>query len=67
MGTLAASLAEREPQRPRTEFGVVLLKLTKLILSDNIEVCITTCEGSMEPHKIVCVKWPVLLSPQLTG
>ena len=67
MRTLAASLAEREPRRPRTEFGVDSLKLTKLTLSDDIEAFMTTFERSMEAHEIERVKWPVLLAPQLTG
>ena len=67
MRTLAASLAEREPRRPRTEFGVDSLKLTKLTLSDNIEAFMMTFERSMEAHEIERVKWLVLLAPQLTG
>ena len=67
MRTLAASLAEWEPRRPRTEFGVDSLKLTKLTLSDDIEAFMTTFKRSMEAHKIECAKWPVLLAPQLTG
>ena len=67
MRTLTASLAEREPRRPRTEFGVDLLKLTKLTLSDDIEAFMTTFERSTEAHEIERVKWLVLLAPQLTG
>ena len=67
MRTLAASLAEREPQRLRTEFGVDSLKLTKLTLSDDIEAFMTMFERSMEAHEIECTKWLVLLAPQLTG
>ena len=37
MRTLVATLAKREPRRPRTEFGIDSPKLTKLTLSDDIE------------------------------
>ena len=67
MGTIATSLAERKPQRPRHEFGVDSLKLTKLTLSGDIEAFMTTFERSMEAHDIERGKWPVLLGPQLTG
>ena len=67
MRTIAASLAEREPQRPRHEFRVGSLKLTKLTLLDDIEAFMTTFERPMEAHKIERRKWPVLLGPQLTG
>ena len=43
------------------------MKLTKLTLSDDIEAFMTTFERSMEAHKIVRGKWPVLLAPQLIG
>ena len=64
---IATSLAEREPRRPRHEFRVDSLKLTKLTLSDDIEALMTIFERLMEAHEIECGKWPVLLSPQLTG
>ena len=67
MRTLINTLAEREPRRPRADLGVDLLKLTKLTLSDDIEVFMTTFERSMEAHKIARGKWPMLLAPQLTG
>ena len=44
-----------------------MLKLTKLTLSDDIEVFMTTFERSMEAHEIEHAKWPVLLASQLTG
>ena len=67
MRTLVATLAEREPQRSRTEFGIDFPKLTKLTLLDDIEAFMTTFEKSMEAHEIELTKWPVLLVPQLTG
>ena len=67
MRTLVATLAEREPRRPRTEFGIDSPELTKLTLSDDIEAFMTTFERSMEAHEIERTKWPVLLAPQLTG
>ena len=66
MRNLIATLAERKPQRLRTDFGLDSLKLTKLTLSDDIEAFMTTFERSMEAHKIERVKWPVLLTQQLT-
>ena len=56
MRKLAAHLAECEPRRPRTEFGVDLLKLTKLTLSDDTEVFMTTFKRSMKAHKIEIIK-----------
>ena len=67
MRNLVATLTEREPRRPRTDFGAHSLKLTKLTLSDDIEVFMMTFERSMEAHEIERIKWPVLLAPQLTG
>ena len=58
MRTIAASLAERDPRRPRHDFGVDSLKLTKLTLSDDIEAFMTTFERSMEAHEIERGKWP---------
>ena len=66
MRTLVATLAEREPRRPRTEFAIDSPKLTKLTLSDNIGAFMTTFKRSMEAHKIEQVKLQVLLAPQLT-
>ena len=66
MRTLVATLAEREPRRPRTEFGIDSPKLTKLTLSDDIEAFMMTFERSMVAHEIGRTKWPVL-APQLTG
>ena len=43
------------------------LKLTKLTLSDDIEVFMIMFERSMEAHKIERVKWLVLLASKLTG
>ena len=45
MRTLAVPLTEREPRRPRTEFEVDSLKLTKLTLSDDTEAFMTTFKG----------------------
>ena len=67
MRTLAASLAECEHRRPRTEFGVDSLKLAKLTWLDNIEAFMTIFERSLEAHEIEREKWLVLLAPQLTG
>ena len=64
--TLAVSSVEHEAQRPRTEFGVDSLKVTKLTLSDDIEAFITTFKQSVEAHNIDHVKWPVLLTLLLT-
>ena len=50
--TLVATLAEREPQGPRTKFGIDSLKLTKLTLLDGIEAFMTTFERSMKADKI---------------
>ena len=47
MRILVATLAEREPRRPRTEFGIDSLELTKLTLSDDIKAFMTTFEGLM--------------------
>ena len=48
--------SRREPRRPRNEFGVDSLKLTKLTLSDNIEVFMKMFKRSMEAHEIECGK-----------
>lgn len=50
--TFVATLAKREPQRPRTEFRMNSPKLTKLTLLDGIEAFMTMFERSMEAHKI---------------
>ena len=64
MRNLVATLTAR---RPRADYGVDSLKLTKLTLSDDIKAFMATFERSMEAHEIEYVKWPVLLAPQLTG
>ena len=56
MRKLAAPLAECEPQRPKTEFGVDLLMLTKLTLSNDTEAFMTIFKRSMKAHKIKLIK-----------
>ena len=64
---LAAPLAECEPRRPRTKFGVNSLKLTKLTLSDDTEAFMTTFKRSVKAQKIERIKKLVFLTLQLTG
>ena len=48
--------SRRDRRRPRHEFGVDSLKLTKLTLSDNIEAFMKMFKRSMEAHEIECGK-----------
>ena len=66
MRTIVATLAEREPRRPRTEFGIDSPKLTKLTFLDDIEAFMMMFKRLMEAPKIEQTKWLVLLVPQLT-
>ena len=53
--------------RPRTKFGVDLMKLTKPTYSDDIEAFMMTFERSMDAQEVEHIKWLVLLTPQSTG